>query len=322
MGLKDRLAANAEAKAAANFSIPPQFQQEQETVIEIPIVSLVPWSDSQYERQPFEMYSTEDMAALAENIAEQGVLVPVIVRAGAAPGNYQIIAGHNRTEAAKLAGLVTVPAIIKQLDDAAAREVMVYTNVHQRRELKPSELAWAYRIALEARRQQGRRTDLSGGTSGQVVQRLTTVEQMGQEYGVSGKKIQNMVRLTYLLPPLLALVDEDKIGLIAGKSLSYLAEPQQEMLLAAMADIGKKGITTEQAEDLRSFQHELDRPLLRRILKGEAVEDEVPKEKKVSFSLPAGLLRMAIPAEVKKDEGFQNYLKEAIERYLEEWTGQ
>ena len=319
MGLKDRLTANAEVQSVPlEHAFPPHLRQEVETVTNVPIAALVPWSDETHETQPFPMYSEEKLDQFAANIRVVGVLVPIIVRPMLTePGKYQIAAGHNRAEAARRAGYETIPAIVRQLTDDETREVMVWTNIDQDgRCSKPSVLAEAYSIALNARKKQGQRNDLLS-TSRQDVEKLSTADQIGKDYGVSGRTIQRMVKLTRLLPPLLALVDSEDISIGVGELLSDLDKERQALVLEVMGRLKKKTVTKGQGEDLKAMRDELDERKITRIFGG-----EVAKEKRISFSLPASLFRTAIPAELKKDESFHLYLREAIEHYMKEQARQ
>lgn len=175
---------------------------------------------------PFKPYSEEKMNDLVDSISRLGVLEPVLLRPRK-QGGYEVVAGANRTEGSDLAGLETVPAIVREMDDDTAIMIMVDTNLKQRETLLPSEKAWAYRLMLEAIKRQGARTDL---TSRQVVGKLETADIVGQDTGESGRQIQRYIRLTYLNEPLLNLADNNSLKFTVAVSLSYLKEEEQKWL--------------------------------------------------------------------------------------------
>jgi len=175
-------------KEQAAFVI-SSFASSSDAVTQIQLDMLVP-----FEGQPFKPYSQEKLMELVEDIKINGILSPVIVRI-INDGKYQILAGHNRTNAGRLAGLTTVPCIIKQCDDNEAMLIVVNTNLNQRQELLPSEKAFAYKMQLEAmKRQAGRPKD----NSRQVVGNLETADIIGQNSNESGRQIQRYIRLTYV----------------------------------------------------------------------------------------------------------------------------
>lgn len=186
-------------------------------IVQIPISSLVPWAN-----QSFRPYSAAKMQQLVEDIRTNGVLNPIIVRPMGQ--QYQILAGHSRTNASREAGLTTVPAIIRDVDDDTATLIMVNTNLNQRDELLPSEKAWAYRLQLEAMKRQGQRTDLTSVQNEQKLKGITARELVASQYGDSAVQIQRYIRLTYLISELLEMVDQGMLPMMSGVSLSYLAE--------------------------------------------------------------------------------------------------
>ena len=188
---------------------------------ELPIELLDDFSTGM-NRQPFHPYSQEDMEALRRDIVANGVIQPLIVRPHGAH-RYEIISGHNRRTAAHAAGYAAVPCLVRQLSDDEAIVQMISTNLRQRKDLLPSEKAFAYRFQLEAMKRQGKRTDL---TSAQVGPRLST-EIIGEASGDSRNQVKRYIRLTYLLPSLLKLVDEKKLGLTVGVTLSFLCREAQ-----------------------------------------------------------------------------------------------
>ena len=185
------------------FSTEEKRQEEQrEQVQQIPIDALHPFTN-----HPFKVLDDEAMTRTVESIAQYGVLAPLIVRPRPDGDGYEIISGHRRQYAAKLAGLDTLPVIVRQMSDDAAVILMVDSNL-QREHILPSERAFAYKMKLDAIKNQGARSDL---TSTQVAQKLS-VEKVGDDAGVSKDTIRRFIRLTNLVPELLDMVDEKKIA--------------------------------------------------------------------------------------------------------------
>ena len=221
------------------FSTEENRQEEQrEQVQQIPIDALHPFTN-----HPFKMLDDEAMTRTVESIAQYGVLAPLIARPRP-EGGYEIISGHRRQYAAKLAGLDTLPVIVRKMSDDAAVILMVDSNL-QREHILPSERAFAYKMKLEALKNQGARSDL---TSDQVGQKLWSVEQVASDAGESKTQIQRFIRLTNLVPELLDMVDEKKIAFNPAVELSYLDESQQRAFLEAMND-------TQNAPSLSQAQH-------------------------------------------------------------------
>ena len=222
------------------FSTEEKRQEEQrEQVQQIPIDALHPFTN-----HPFKVLDDEAMTRTVESIAQYGVLAPLIARPRPDGDGYEIISGHRRQYAAKLAGLDTLPVIVRQMSDDAAVILMVDSNL-QREHILPSERALAYKMKLEALKNQGARSDL---TSDQVGQKLWSVEQVASDAGESKTQIQRFIRLTNLVPELLDMVDEKKISFNPAVELSYLDESQQRDFLEAMED-------TQNAPSLSQAQH-------------------------------------------------------------------
>ena len=201
-------------------------EQQREQVQQIPIGELFP-----FKNHPFKVLDDESMQRTVESVEQYGVLSPLIARPRP-EGGYEIISGHRRQHAAQLAGLDALPVIVRQMDDDAAVLLMVDSNL-QRENILPSERAFAYKMKLEALKNQGARSDL---TSDQVGQKLWSVEQVASDAGESKTQIQRFIRLTNLVPELLDLVDEKKISFNPAVELSYLDEKQQRDFLEAMND--------------------------------------------------------------------------------------
>ena len=225
------------------FSTEENRQEEQrEQVQQIPIDALHPFTN-----HPFKVLDDEAMTRTVESIAQYGVLAPLIARPRP-EGGYEIISGHRRKHAAELAHLDTVPVIVRQMSDDAAVILMVDSNL-QREHILPSERAFAYKMKLEALKNQGARSDL---TSDQVGQKLWSVEQVASDAGESKTQIQRFIRLTNLVPELLDMVDEKKIAFNPAVELSYLDESQQRDFLEAMEDT-QNAPSLSQAQQLKKM---------------------------------------------------------------------
>ena len=225
------------------FSTEEKRQEEQrEQVQQIPIDALHPFTN-----HPFKVLDDEAMTRTVESIAQYGVLAPLIARPRPDGDGYEIISGHRRQYAAKLAGLDTLPVIVRQMSDDAAVILMVDSNL-QREHILPSERAFAYKMKLDAIKNQGARSDL---TSTQVAQKLS-VEKVGDDAGVSKDTIRRFIRLTNLVPELLDMVDEKKISFNPAVELSYLDESQQRAFLEAMNDT-QNAPSLSQAQQLKKM---------------------------------------------------------------------
>ena len=225
------------------FSTEENRQEEQrEQVQQIPIDALHPFTN-----HPFKVLDDEAMTRTVESIAQYGVLAPLIARPRPDGDGYEIISGHRRQYAAKLAGLDTLPVIVRQMSDDAAVILMVDSNL-QREHILPSERAFAYKMKLDAIKNQGARSDL---TSTQVAQKLS-VEKVGDDAGVSKDTIRRFIRLTNLVPELLDMVDEKKISFNPAVELSYLDESQQRDFLEAMNDT-QNAPSLSQAQQLKKM---------------------------------------------------------------------
>ena len=219
---------------------------QRERVVELPLAELHP-----FRNHPFKVLDDEKMADTTQSIREHGVLVPAIVRPRE-EGGYEIVAGHRRHHASPIAGLDTMPAIIRELDDDAATIIMVDSNL-QRETLLPSERAWAYKMKLDAMKRQGKRTDLTCGQVGHKSEK--SVMRVADEAGESVKQVQRFIRLTELIPPLLDMVDVRKIAFNPAVELSYLKPEEQVELLDAM-DSEQATPSLSQAQRLKKFSME------------------------------------------------------------------
>ena len=236
---------NVSLKGADDIFSTEESRQEQqrEQVQQIPIGELFP-----FKNHPFKVLDDEAMTRTVESIAQYGVLAPLIARPRPDGDGYEIISGHRRQYAAKLAGLDTLPVIVRQMSDDAAVILMVDSNL-QREHILPSERALAYKMKLEAIKNQGARSDL---TSAQVGRKLEAADIVGQEAGDSRNQVRRFIRLTNLIPELLDMVDEKNISFNPAVELSYLDESQQRDFLEAM-DGTQNAPSVSQAQQLKKM---------------------------------------------------------------------
>ena len=238
---------NVSLKGADDIFSTEESRQEQqrEQVQQIPIGELFP-----FKNHPFKVLDDESMQRTVESVEQYGVLSPLIARPRP-EGSYEIISGHRRQHAAQLAGLDTLPVIVRNMDDDAAVLLMVDSNL-QRENILPSERAFAYKMKLEALKNQGARSDL---TSRQVVGKLEAADLVGKGNEESGRQVQRFIRLTNLIPELLDMVDEKKIAFNPAVELSYLDESQQRDFLEAMNDT-QNAPSLSQAQRLKKLAQE------------------------------------------------------------------
>ena len=235
---------NVSLKGADDIFSTEESRQEQqrEQVQQIPIGELFP-----FKNHPFKVLDDESMQRTVESVEQYGVLSPLIARPRP-EGGYEIISGHRRQHAAQLAGLDTLPVIVRNMDDDAAVLLMVDSNL-QRENILPSERAFAYKMKLEALKNQGARSDL---TSRQVGEKLWSVSQVGADANESERQVHRFIRLTNLVPELLDMVDEKKIAFNPAVELSYLDESQQRDFLEAM-DGTQNAPSVSQAQQLKKM---------------------------------------------------------------------
>lgn len=218
---------------------------QREKVMDIPLSDL-----HAFKGHPFKVLDDEKMMETVESIKQYGVLVPAIARPDP-EGGYELISGHRRHRASQLAGMETLPVIVRELDDDEATIIMVDSNL-QRETLLPSERAFAYKMKLEAVKHQGQRTDL---TSRRVVGKLEMADVVGEQAGDSGRQVQRYIRLTELIPQLLDMVDVKKIAFNPAYELSFLAVEEQEQLLDAM-ESEQSTPSLSQAQRLKQLSQE------------------------------------------------------------------
>jgi len=219
-----------------------------EKIREIPLDQLVPFKD-----HPFKVIDDESMMDTVQSIREHGILLPLIARP-MPDGKYEIVSGHRRSHAGKLAGLETVPVIVRELDDDAAVILMVDSNL-QRENILPSERAFAFKMKLEAMKHQGQRLDLTCSQVGNKLQGKKSSEVLAEQIGQSKNQIFRFIRLTELLPELLDLVDERKLAFNSAVEVSYL-NPEEQGWLAETIDSEQSTPSLSQAQRLKRFSQD------------------------------------------------------------------
>ena len=241
---------NVSLKGADDIFSTEESRQEQqrEQVQQIPIGELLP-----FKNHPFKVLDDESMQRTVESVEQYGVLSPLIARPRP-EGGYEIISGHRRQHAAQLAGLDALPVIVRNMDDDAAVLLMVDSNL-QRENILPSERAFAYKMKLEAIKNQGARSDLTCGQIGRKLNGAKARDIVADESGDNARNVQRFIRLTNLVPELLDMVDEKKIAFNPAVELSYLDESQQRDFLEAMNDT-QNAPSLSQAQRLKKLAQE------------------------------------------------------------------
>ena len=241
---------NVSLKGADDIFSTEESRQEQqrEQVQQIPIGELFP-----FKNHPFKVLDDESMQRTVESVEQYGVLSPLIARPRP-EGGYEIISGHRRQHAAQLAGLETLPVIVRNMDDDAAVLLMVDSNL-QRENILPSERAFAYKMKLEALKNQGARSDLTCGQIGHKLNGAKARDIVADESGDNARNVQRFIRLANLVPELLDMVDEKKIAFNPAVELSYLDESQQRDFLEAMNDT-QNAPSLSQAQRLKKLAQE------------------------------------------------------------------
>ncbi len=271
--------------------------KEQRT--EMPLSDLHP-----FEGHPFKVLDDELMEQTVESIKQIGVVSPLIVRPDS-EGGYEILSGHRRLHAAQLAGLETVPVIVKEMDDDAAIIFMVDSNL-QRENILPSERAFSYKMKLEAMKHQGQRGDL---TSDQVGQKSWAVNQLADDANESKTQVQRFIRLTNLIPEILDMVDEKKIAFNPAVELSYLKPSEQKEFLEAM-DYAQASPSLSQAQRLKKLSQEggctLDAMC--------EVMNEIKKDELDHVTIKNEVLRKYFPKSYTPKQ-----MQDTIIRLLEKW---
>lgn len=244
---------------------------------------------------PFHVKDDEEMERLAESIAENGVLVPLTVRASSTE-RYELVSGHRRKRAAELAGIASAPCIVRSMDDDEAVIAMVDSNL-QREAILPSERAFAYSMRLEAMKHQGLRTDL---TSAQVAQKSSgrwSRDILAEELGVSKDKVQRFIRLTHLIPELLALVDEGRMKMLPAVEVSYLSQEEQTWLFDAM---GAQACTPSHAQAVKMKRYSKEGSLTSALVRS-IMEEEKPNQVE-QFKIPRKSIARFFRPSATRDE--------------------
>ena len=285
-----------------------------EVVVRLKPDLLVDFHSNRLGRQPYRIRENADLVRLTDSVAERGVFEPLIVRHDPVQAEkYEVISGHRRKVAALRADAKDVPIIVKDVDDDEANIMVCDGNLH-REDILPSEKAWAYRIKLEHMtnqgKRQGQRTDLTSAPLEQKLERKTSVELLAEEAEDSRAQIQRYIRLTYLLPDLLELVDEEKLKFRTGVELSYLKESEQEAVLDVMV-CDKAMPSLEQAQELKQMSKE------GRSLTSDLIHIYLRKEPSSGSGLTASYINKLLPKQVRKMpvERKKVYTEKAIKYY-------
>ena len=296
-------------KSGANISLTSyddifstEESRQTEQIQQIPIAELHP-----FKNHPFKVLDDEAMQRTVESVAQFGVLAPLIARPRE-EGGYEIISGHRRQHAAQLAGLTTLPVIVRNMSDEEAVIKMVDSNL-QREHILPSERAFAYKMKLEAIKNQGARSDLTSGQIGQKLQGTISRDIVAQEAGDSSRNVQRFIRLTNLIPELLDLVDQKKISFNPAVELSYLTAAEQRDFLEAMQDT-QNAPSLSQAQRIKKLSQEGQ-------CSYDAIFDIMGEEKKAEMD------RVTIKNEVLRKYFPRSYtpkqMQDTIIKLLEQW---
>ena len=273
----------------------------------LPISKLKPFS-----KHPFKLYENEKMLGLADSIKEQGVIVPILVRhIKDEKYDYEIIAGHNRVHASRLAGMDEIPCNVRDMDDETATIAMIDTNLQQRETILPSEKAWAYRYKLEAINRQSGRKSRNGDQVGHHLIGLKSRDLLAQNSNDSGTQIQRYIRLTNLIPEFLDKVDERKLSFIPAVELSYLTQEQQQWLYDILTREEKFGIPVKQASKLKGISQN-----------GELTYDKIDKiiieknhEPPKAIKVPYKAVKEFFPPDTTPKE-YEKTIQKALEEFF------
>ena len=272
---------------------------KRETVMDIPLAEI-----SDFPNHPFKVTVDEKMLEMADSVKRYGVLVPAIVRPKQ-NGGYEMIAGHRRKKASELAERPTLNCIVRDLTDDEAIIIMVDSNL-QREVILPSEKAFAYKMKLDAMKRQGQRTDL---TSSPVGTKLRADEQIALESGDSRNQVHRFIRLTYLIPELLDMVDENKIALRPAVELSYLAEKEQRLLYE---EIGYSDCTPSHAQAIKMRKFAEQGQLTAEVISS-IMQEEKPNQKE-QFRMPREKISKYFPAGTPAEK-IEDTIIKALELY-------
>lgn len=269
-------------------------------VSDIPLAAIDPFPG-----HPFQVKDDEEMERLAKSIAENGVLVPLTVRA-AGPERYELVSGHRRKRAAELAGMESVPCIVRAMSDDEAVIAMVDSNL-QRETILPSERAFAYSMRLEAMKRQGRRTDLTCAQVAHKSDGRRSRDILAEELGVSKDKVQRFIRLTFLSPELLALVDEGRMKMLPAVEVSYLSAEEQAWLLDA---IQAQACTPSHTQALKMKRYSKEGALTAALVRS-IMEEEKPNQVE-QFKIPKRSIARFFKPSATRDE-IENRIVRALE---------
>jgi ParB family chromosome partitioning protein len=273
-----------------------------EIVRQIPVEQLHP-----FKNHPFKVLDDDAMQQSVESIRQYGVMAPLIARPRE-DGGYEIISGHRRKYAAEQAGLKTLPVIVRPMDDNAAVILMVDSNL-QREGLLPSERAFAYKMKMEAIKHQGKRTDLTSGQVGQKSESSLSSKLIAQQTGDSSRNVHRYIRLTYLIPELLEMVDQKKIAFNPAVELSYLTEAEQKDFMEAMGDC-QNAPSLSQAQRIKRLSREGQCTYEAMfVIMGEAKKDELDK-----VTISNDVLRQYFPRSYTPRQ-----MQDTIIKLLQQW---
>ena len=276
--------------------------KKSERVQEIPLSELHP-----FKNHPFRVVDDEAMQRTVESVAQFGVLAPALARPRS-EGGYELVAGHRRMRASELAGLETMPVIIRQMDDDTATIAMVESNL-QRETLLPSERAFAYKMKMEAMKHQGERTDLTSGQLGRKSDGKESRELIAEQTGESARQVQRFINLTNLIPELLDMVDRKEIAFNPAVELSFLKKEEQKGFLEAM-DYGQSTPSLSQAQRIKKLSQA-------GMCTQEAMNTIMNEEKKSELdtvTLKNDVLRKYFPRSYTPKQ-----MQDTIIRLLEQW---
>lgn len=260
-----------------------------------------------FPNHPFRVRDDEDMLKLIESVSERGVLVPAIVRPKA-DGRYELISGHRRKRASECAEKKTLRCMVSDLDDDAATIIMVDSNI-QRTDILPSEKAFAYKMKLDAMKHQGQRTDLTSNPQGRKLVNKETAQIVGEENGDSQTQVRRYVRLTYLVPELLEMVDEGRIKMRPAVEISYLDEDNQRDLVDA---IDTEDCTPSHAQTIKMRKF-FDEGKLSSDVITSIMQEEKPNQKE-KIIIPNKTVEKYIPKSIPAEKR-QDYICKALEHY-------
>ena len=260
-----------------------------------------------FPNHPFRVRDDEDMLKLIESVSERGVLVPAIVRPKA-DGRYELISGHRRKRASECAEKKTLRCMVSDLNDDAATIIMVDSNI-QRTDILPSEKAFAYKMKLDAMKHQGQRTDLTSNPQGRKLVNKETAQIVGEENGDSQTQVRRYVRLTYLVPELLEMVDEGRIKMRPAVEISYLDEDNQRDLVDA---IDTEDCTPSHAQTIKMRKF-FDEGKLSSDVITSIMQEEKPNQKE-KIIIPNKTVEKYIPKSIPAEKR-QDYVCKALEHY-------